>query len=56
MTATALESLAEERGRYVAFVRKHVGSLALAEDIVQQAFVKSLERGGEIRREESVVA
>lgn len=56
MTAAALESLAEERGRYVAFVQKHVGSRALAEDIVQQAFVKGLERGGEIRREESVVA
>lgn len=56
MTAAALESLAEERARYVAFVQKHTGSRAVAEDIVQQAFVKSLERGGEIRREESTVA
>lgn len=56
MTAAALESLAEERARYVAFVQKHIGSRALAEDIVQQAFVKSLERGGEIRQEESTVA
>ena len=56
MTTAALETLAGERARYVAFVAKHVGSRALAEDIVQQAFVKSLERGDTIRREESVVA
>lgn len=54
MTAAALESLAAERARFVSFVQKHAGSRALAEDIVQQAFVKGLERGGEIREESSV--
>ncbi|MBM3728608.1 MAG: sigma-70 family RNA polymerase sigma factor [Acidobacteria bacterium] len=56
MTAAALDSLAEERARYVAFVERRVSSRAVAEDIVQEAFVRSLERGGAIRSDESVVA
>jgi RNA polymerase sigma-70 factor (ECF subfamily) len=56
MTETALEDLTQERDRYVAFVQRRVGSRELAEDIVQQAFVKSLERGSGLRREESIVA
>lgn len=56
MNPAVLDSLAEDRARYVSFVERRVGSRAIAEDIVQEAFVRSVERGGELRDEESVVA
>ncbi len=52
----ALERLLESRARFLAFLRKRVDSPEAAEDILQTALVRGLERGGEIRDEESVVA
>jgi RNA polymerase sigma-70 factor (ECF subfamily) len=51
-----LDVLLAARSQFVAFVEKRVGSRAAAEDIVQSAFVKSIERGGDIREQESAVA
>jgi RNA polymerase sigma-70 factor (ECF subfamily) len=51
-----LARLAASHRDFVAFVEKRVGSRETAEDIVQSAFVRGLERGSEIRDEESSVA
>jgi RNA polymerase sigma-70 factor (ECF subfamily) len=49
------ELLASHR-EFLAFVERRVGDRALAEDLVQDAFVKGLERGGELRDDESARA
>jgi RNA polymerase sigma factor (sigma-70 family) len=41
---------------FLAFVERRVGSRAAAEEILQDAFVKGIERAGAVRDEESVVA
>lgn len=38
---------------FVAFVERRVGDRTIAEDVVQDAFVKGLERGGDLRADES---
>jgi RNA polymerase sigma-70 factor (ECF subfamily) len=48
--------LLERREEFLGFVSKRVGSRDIAEDLLQAAFVRSIERGGEIRDQESVVA
>lgn len=52
----ALQELLQRRGEFLGFLEKRVGSRAAAEDILQSAFVRGMERGSEIRDEESVVA
>jgi RNA polymerase sigma-70 factor (ECF subfamily) len=60
MTNTARPTVAlqlqEARARFVDFVERRVGSRALAEDIVQDAFVKSIEHEGDLHSEETAVA
>src|SRR4051794_28177920 len=56
ITGEALESLLSRRNEFLGFIEKRVGSRSTAEDIFQSAFVRGIERGGEIRDEESVVA
>ncbi|HWR13995.1 MAG TPA: sigma-70 family RNA polymerase sigma factor [Terriglobales bacterium] len=51
-----MQALLENRKAFVSFVRKHVTSAEDAEDIVQSAFVRSVEQGDTIRDTESVVA
>ena len=41
---------------FLAFVERRVGDRALAEDILQDAFVKSIERGEDVRDGEAAVA
>lgn len=48
--------LAEHHGRFLDFLRRRVASDALAEDILQDAYAKSLEKVDETRGEDSVVA
>jgi RNA polymerase sigma-70 factor (ECF subfamily) len=48
--------LAESHREFLAFLEKRVESRAVAEDILQSAFVRSLEREHELRDEESAVA
>ena len=42
--------------QFLSFLEKRVESRAVAEDILQSAFVRGLEHGSEVRDEESVVA
>jgi RNA polymerase sigma-70 factor (ECF subfamily) len=56
LTTEALARLAASHRDFVGFVQKRVGSREVAEDIVQSAFVRGLERGSDIRDEESVLA
>lgn len=56
MSADALQSLLLRRKEFVAFLERRVGSRATAEDILQSAFVRGIERGGEIHEKENVVA
>jgi RNA polymerase sigma-70 factor (ECF subfamily) len=48
--------LVENHRRFLAFLRKRVGSEADAEEILQSAFVKAIEKGGTLRDGESAVA
>ena len=48
--------LAENHGRFLDFLRRRVESEAVAEDILQDAYAKSLPRLDQVQNEESVVA
>jgi RNA polymerase sigma-70 factor (ECF subfamily) len=50
------EALVDNHRKFLAFVEKRVGDRALAEDILQDAFVKSLEKQNDIRDDDSAVA
>lgn len=52
----ALTALLARRNDFLSFLEHRVGSRATAEDILQAAFVRGIERGGEIRDQETVVA
>lgn len=51
----AVQLVANHRA-FLAFVEQRVGSRALAEDILQDAFVRGVERAGQVREEESLRA
>ena len=48
--------LAEHHRRFLEFLRPRVESDAVAEDILQEAYAKSIEKADQIRDQESVVA
>jgi len=48
--------LVDEHRRFLRFLEQRLGDRALAEDILQAAFVRGLERAGQLRDDESVVA
>lgn len=48
--------LVENHRQFLSFLQRRLGDRALAEDILQDAFVKSLEKGEDIRDETSSVA
>src|SRR5512139_2612423 len=56
LSPEAAARLVEARQQFLSFVQKRVESKAAAEDILQAAFVRGLEKGGSVRDEESVVA
>jgi RNA polymerase sigma factor (sigma-70 family) len=56
MHMTVLEKLLAHRDAFLAFLERRVGSRALAEDILQSAFLRSLDKAGDVRDEESAVA
>jgi RNA polymerase sigma-70 factor, ECF subfamily len=56
LTPEAIARLVEGRQQFLSFLGKRIQSKAAAEDILQAAFVRSLEKGGSVRDEESVVA
>ena len=48
--------LLQERDRFRDFLQRRVGSREVAEDLLQGAYAKALERAGQLRDEESAVA
>ena len=56
MAAGALATLVDNRARFLAFLERRVGSRDLAEEILQQAYVRGMDRGGGLRDGESATA
>jgi RNA polymerase sigma-70 factor (ECF subfamily) len=56
LAAPALAVLVEHRARFLAFLEKRVGRRDTAEEILQQAYLRGMDRGGGLRAGESVVA
>lgn len=56
LSPAAIQRLVDSHRQFLAFLQARVESRAVAEDILQSAFVRGLERGGEVRDEESAVA
>lgn len=55
-TAPVLEALVANHREFLAFLERRVGDRALAEDLLQEAFVRSIDRLGELRADESARA
>ncbi|SEG43461.1 RNA polymerase sigma-70 factor, ECF subfamily [Bryocella elongata] len=55
-TNAKLEDLLTRRSRFLAFVARRVDDRALAEDILQAAYMRALERSTTLRDDESAVA
>jgi RNA polymerase sigma-70 factor (ECF subfamily) len=56
MTPEKAAQLVENHRQFLGFLEKRLSDRALAEDILQDAFVKTLEKGEEIRDEGSAIA
>jgi len=56
LSAAAIQRLVESHRQFLAFLQARVESKEAAEDILQSAFVRGLERGAELRDEENAVA
>jgi RNA polymerase sigma factor (sigma-70 family) len=56
MSPDVIATLVEHHQRFRDFLERRVGSRAEAEELLQAAFVKGVERGGELRDGESAVA
>jgi len=56
LSPAAIERLVDSHRQFLAFLQTRVESRVVAEDILQSAFVRTLERGADVRDEESVVA
>jgi RNA polymerase sigma-70 factor (ECF subfamily) len=52
----ALHGLVERHADFLSFLERRVGSRDLAEDLLQDAFARGIQRGGAIRDGESAVA
>lgn len=56
LSPDVLRVLVDNHARFLAFLKGRVGDRDVAEEILQQAFVKSIDRGGALKDEESAVA
>ena len=56
MRETIDPEVVEHHRRFLGFLERRVGSREVAEELLQAAFVKGLERGGDVRDGESAVA
>ena len=56
LTAAAIEKLVSNHREFLGFLQRRVGNLVEAEDILQAAFVRGVERADALRDGESVVA
>ena len=55
-TTELIRRITDQRQRFLNFLSARVEDYATAEDILQGAYVKAIERGAEIREQESAVA
>ena len=55
-TANVVERLVTQRHDFLAFLERRLGSRALAEDILQEAFARSVSKVEQLENEESAVA
>ena len=55
-SAAVVAALVDNHRRFLAFVERRVGDRVAAEEILQSALLKGLERAGEVREEEKAVA
>jgi hypothetical protein len=56
LSPEVVELLVERHRRFLHLLESPVGSRAMAEERLQAAFVKAVERGNELREDESAVA
>jgi RNA polymerase sigma factor (sigma-70 family) len=56
MTATAIAGLLDQRRQFLQFVERRVGTRAIAEDIIQAAYIRAMEQAATLRNDESAVA
>lgn len=56
MSPDVLARLVESHARFLAFLERRVSSRAVAEEILQDAFVRALDRGHTLREDESATA
>ena len=56
LSAAAVEKLVGNHREFLRFLERRVGNRALAEDILQEAFVRGMERAASLRADESAVA
>ncbi|MES1164224.1 MAG: RNA polymerase sigma factor [Verrucomicrobiota bacterium] len=56
LSPAVLQVLTANRDRFLAFLERRVGPPDIAEEILQDAFVRSITRGGALRADESAVA
>jgi len=56
MSDLTLQTLLDRRAGFLAFVQRRVADPALAEDILQAAYMRALERPGSLREDDSAVA
>lgn len=55
-SAETVAVLADNREEFLAFLERRVGNRAIAEDILQEAFARGVEKLGSLREEESAIA
>jgi RNA polymerase sigma-70 factor (ECF subfamily) len=56
LTADVTNRLVGSHQQFLAFLERRLGDRTLAEDILQDAFVKSIEKGEQVRDDEAAVA
>jgi RNA polymerase sigma-70 factor (ECF subfamily) len=56
MPTEAIANLVLQRSRFLRFVQRRVESPAIAEDIIQSAYIRAIEQASALRTEESAVA
>jgi RNA polymerase sigma-70 factor (ECF subfamily) len=56
ISAEVVDRLVDSHREFLAFVEKRVGDRALADDILQEAFARSLDHLHQLRDEESAIA
>ncbi|HSN97341.1 MAG TPA: RNA polymerase sigma factor [Candidatus Nanopelagicales bacterium] len=56
LTPEALRTLVDNHARFLSFLERRVGRRDIAEEILQEAFVRSIDRGASLRAGESATA